>query len=247
MPYVQRVDALLDLILVLLATIALPYLPSLLMRAGSEDIGPADIGPAIIAQKWCEAGLAAALLLYFLARHRMRPASFGLRRDRLGRQIAWGLGTLACMYAAFLAASVLVLTILAPTSGLEGEYTRRREFAEALPVESLTSTLALLTAVALHEEILFRGLLLPYLRRLLGSWWWAGLVSALLFAALHVPDQGLLAGVQVFSIAVVLIVFFVLSRSLLAVTIAHLLFNFFQFQLIRILPDLERLLDGIPP
>jgi membrane protease YdiL (CAAX protease family) len=175
----------------------------------------------------------------------MRPASFGLRVDRLGPQAAWGLAPLGCMYAAFYTASLLVVAVLAMTSGLEGEYHRRVEFAEALPVESLVSTLILLVAVAIHEEILFRGLLLPYLRRLLGSWWWAGLASALLFAALHVPGQGLLAGVQVFSIAIVLTVFFILSRSLLAVTAAHLLFNFFQFQLIRMLPKLEELLDAV--
>jgi membrane protease YdiL (CAAX protease family) len=245
MPYVDRREALLDLTLVLLASIVVPYVPSILTTIGPADTAIPDIGPVVILQKWCEAALVAGLLLYFVLRHRMRPAAFGLRADRLGSQATWGLATLIGMYGAFFIVSFLVLAVLAMTSRLEGEYHRRLEFAEALPVESLVSTLTLLVAVAIHEEILFRGLLLPYLRRLLGSWWWAGLASALLFAALHVPGQGLLAGVQVFSIAVVLAVFFILSRSLLAVTAAHLLFDFFQFQMIRLLPKLEQLLQGV--
>jgi len=85
-------------------------------------------------------------------------------------------------------------------------------------------------------------------RRVLGSWWWAGLVSASLFAGLHVFHQGVLAGmIQIFGVGVVLTVFFIVSRSLLAVTIAHFLFDFVQFQVIRMLPDLEQMLEEARP
>lgn len=245
--HVRRRDALLDLTLVVLAALVVPYVPGVFATLAPGELELADVGLMVIVQKWCEAGLALGLLLYFVLRHRLRAAAFGLRGDQVGQQTLWGLGTLICMYGAFFAGSVVVFAILALTSGFEEEFGKRVEFAESLPVESLASTLILLAAVAVHEEILFRGLLLPYLRRVLGSWWSAGLVSALLFAGLHVPEQGLLAsGIQILSIAVVLTVFFILSRSLLAVTLAHLLFDFVQFQLVRLLPDLEELLENFP-
>lgn len=245
MPHVRRRDALLDLTLILLASVVVPYLPAISMPVGLEDLGVPDIGLAMIVQKWCEAGLAGGLLLYFMLRHRIRAATFGLRRSQIGRQVLWAVPILASVYAALVATSAIVLALFVMFPGLERDLTKRNEFADAMPVQNLAATLMLLVAVAVHEELLFRGLLLPYLRRVLGSWWWAGLVSALIFAVLHVPHQGLLGGLQIFSIGVVLTLFFVLSRSLLAVTLAHLLFNFFQFQIIRILPDLEKLLEGL--
>lgn len=244
LPYVRRADAVLDLALIVLAAIVLPYLPGLLAPIGPDDIEMAEVGATVILQKWCEAGLAVGLFLYFVLRHRFRPASFGLRRDQLGLQALWGVGALAGMYIALFATSILVVAIFVMFPAFEGELARRVEFVDTMPVHNLPATLILLVAVALHEELLFRGLLIPYLRRVLGGWWSAGLISALIFAALHVPHQGLLGGAQIFSIGVILAFFFILSRSLLAVTIAHLLFDLFQFQLMRILPDLQELLEG---
>jgi membrane protease YdiL (CAAX protease family) len=244
MPYVRRRDALLDLILVLLAAIVVPYLPAVVAPPGPNESNVPDIGAMAIVQKWCEAGLATGLLLYFVLRQRIRPSTFGLRRDEIGRQALWGIAALASVYVALIASSVIVLTLFLTFPELKSELAKREEFVDAMPVHHLATTLILLVAVAVHEEALFRGLLLPFLRRLLGNWWWAGLVSALIFAGLHVPHQGLLGGAQIFSIAIVLTVFFVLSRSLLAVTLAHLLFDFIQFQIYRIVPDLHKWLES---
>ncbi len=246
LPYVRRRDALLDLTLVLLAAIVLPYLPALLAPIGGEDVGVPEIGPLVIIQTWCQAGLATGLLLYFVLRHRIKPASFGLRCTQIGSQVLWGIGTLVGVYGALFASGALVLTLYTISPGLEDDLTKRLDFIEQMPVTRLGTTLLLLVAVAINEEIIFRGLLLPYLRRVLGSWWSAGLISAMIFAALHIPQQGMLGGgIQIFAIGVVLSVFFILSRSLLAVTFAHLLFDFLQFQLIRVLPDLEKLLESL--
>jgi len=247
MPQVRRRDALLDLAVVLLATIVLPYLPAFFAPAGPANIDVPNIGAIAIVQKWCEAGLAVGLLLYFVLRHGIRLATFGLRRDQVGQQLLWAVGTLAGVYVALAVSTVIVFTLCVIFPALKSDLTKRIEFVDAMPVHSFALTLPLLLAVAIHEELVFRGLLLPYLRRVLGSWWPAGLASALIFAGLHVPDQGLLAGgIQILSIAVVLAVFFVLSRSLLAVTVAHLLFDFLQFQLARLLPDPQELLENFP-
>lgn len=244
MAHVRRRDALLALAVILLATIVLPYLPDLLLPLAPQAAGVPAIDMSFIARKWCEAGLAAGLLAFFLSRHRLRPAAFGLRRDRLGGQALWALGALAGIYATLLASAIIVVPLYVFFPAAQGELERRIEFVEAMPVDHVTNTILLLVAVAVHEELIFRGLLLPYLRRLFGSWWVAGALSALLFALLHVPHQGLFGGIQVLGIAAVLTVFFVRSRSLLAVILAHLLFDFLQFQLLRVLPNLQDLLDA---
>jgi membrane protease YdiL (CAAX protease family) len=241
---VRRRDALLALAVVLLATIVLPYMPDLLIPSAPQEVGVPAIDTSFIARKWCEAGLAAGLLAFFMFRHRLRPAAFGLRRDGLGGQALWGLGALAGIYAALLASAIILVPLYLLFPAAEGELQRRVEFVEAMPVDQIATTIVLLIAVAVHEEVVFRGLLLPYLRRLFGSWWVAGTLSALVFALLHVPHQGLFGGIQVLGIAAVLTVFFVRSRSLLTVIFAHLLFDFLQFQLLRVLPNLQDLLDA---
>ena len=149
-------------------------------------------------------------------------------------------------YAALLASLAVVLSLLALIPGLESEIEQRADFASKLPLDSMTTIVLLLIAVAIHEEVVFRALLLPYLRRLMGSWWSAGLLAALIFGMLHVPAQGLLGGVQTFAIGAALVCCYLASRSLLAVTIAHFLFDLFQFQLMRS-EWLRELLENLPP
>jgi membrane protease YdiL (CAAX protease family) len=245
LPYVRRSDALLDLTLVLLAAIVLPYAPSLLARVEEEGAAPLEIDWLVIFQVWCQAGLAIGLLLYFVLRHGFKPAAFGVRRDRISEQLLWGGGALIGVFLALLATAVFVLALYAIWPGVEQDLTRRFDYIDRMPVHHLGTTLALLVAVALNEEVVFRGLLLPYLRRVSGSWWWAVLISSLIFAVLHVPQQGVVGGLQILPIGLVLAIFFVLSRSLLAVTLAHLSFDFVQFQLIRVMPDLKELLERI--
>ena len=79
-----------------------------------------------------------------------------------------------------------------------------------------------------------------------GHWWLAVLISSAIFGALHLP-QGVLGALQIAGIGATLGLIFVWSRSLLAVTIAHFIFNFVQFQLIRILPHLQKILEQLQP
>lgn len=241
LPQVRRGDALLDLALVLLAMIVLPHAPLLVVPFDEQYAAPLEVGPLVIFQLWCQAGLAMGLLFYFVLRNRIRPAAFGVRYDQIGEQLLWGGGALLGVFLTLLATAMVVFVLYAIWPGVGQDVNKRLEFIDSMPVHRLGTTLVLLMAVALNEEVTFRGLLLPYLRRVSGNWWSAVLISSVIFAALHVPNQGLLGGLQIFPIGVALAMFFVLSRSLLAVTLAHLLYDFTLFQLIRILPDLERL------
>jgi membrane protease YdiL (CAAX protease family) len=72
------------------------------------------------------------------------------------------------------------------------------------------------------------------------GWTGAILLSSALFASLHIA-QGWLGIVQIFPVGLALAVFFVLTRSLTAVILAHFLFDLVQTQLARLLwPALEK-------
>ncbi|MBW7906050.1 MAG: CPBP family intramembrane metalloprotease [Phycisphaerae bacterium] len=228
-----RRAAALDLLLVLMTAIIFHYLPQVLLLEHLEaDAGPPPAAVLIVG-KWCEALLAAGLVMYLVLRHGLPARVFGLRTDGLGVQSVWSLAGLAGCYAGLLATGVVILLFYLAYPDMKKELAERMEFIKALPRDNTLVMLALLVPVAVHEELVFRGLLMPYLRRLTGKWWSALLVSALIFGALHIPGQGLVGGLQTTVVGCVLGLVFIVSRSLLAVALAHLLFNFAQLQIIR--------------
>jgi len=230
-------DAQLDLWLVVLTALLVPlgFQVVATWQFGEPDVGPERTGLLVI-QKWFDLLLACGLLAYLSLRHRLGWVCFGIRRDRLGGQLLWSLGSLAATYA-WMAATVIFLgTLVVLFPQLEDDMLERTRTFDLMPVHDYLRTVLLLVPVAAHEEIVFRALLLPYLRRLTHAWWPAVLVSSGIFAALHF-DQGWLGVLQILGVGTVLSVFFILSRSLLTVTLAHFAFNFLQFQLIRLLPE----------
>lgn len=94
----------------------------------------------------------------------------------------------------------------------------------------------LMGTVGLQEELLFRGMLLPYLRKLSGSWLIAVMISCAVFAVLHFP-QGTLAIIQIEFLALAFAIVYIKTRSMIAVVFAHFLFNFLQ--IVLILPAVE--------
>jgi len=252
LPSLTRAAAALDLGLIGLVALILPFGLRFFMEvwAGGSTDGAADTqfhfeqaGRLLTVQKWFDAVLAAGLMAYLLLRHRLAPAGFGLRFDRLWRQFAWMFGTLLGCYAWILATAVIVTFIVLVFPQAEEDLMKRIQLVDILPSESLWGMLLLLVPVAVHEEIVFRGLLLPYLRRLLGSWGPAVLISSAVFAVLHV-DQGWFGVMQVFGVAIVWALFFLASRSLLPVMLAHLVFDLIQMHLIQLVPQELRSLQG---
>lgn len=235
-------QARLDLLLVLVVGVLGPNLP-LVVHGWFGVEGQETVPPAlVVASKWGEMLAAVGVLVYLLASHRLRPAAFGLRYERPASQFGWAALTLLAMYG-YLFASVLVVQVLVHFGviSLDEQIAQRVEFARKLPMSGST-TLVLLMAVAIHEEVLFRGLLLTYLRRVTGRWSVAVLGVSLIFAALHI-QQGTLAVLQVFGLSIVLCMMFAASRSLPALMVAHFVFDLVQFQLIHLLPKLQHLLE----
>lgn len=230
----------LDTALVLMVAIVIPYLPALVLSLRPLDEPLEPLGWNAVFGKWIEFTITAVLAAYFVLRNRVPPAAFGIHRRNLAFQL-FGAPPLILIasYAVIISTAVLVSWFWMSSGQMEREVSERMEFAEALPVHRPDIAIPLMIAVALHEELLFRGMLIPYLRRLTGSWGWAIAGSSLLFAVMHF-EQGGMAVVQIAFLALVLAAGFVLTRSLLAVVVTHLAFNLLQLQIMRWLPELER-------
>jgi membrane protease YdiL (CAAX protease family) len=232
-------EAALDLGLVVLVAILARFAPELVAVLLQPDGPVGEVGWITVLVKWVDAALLAGLTAYLLLRNRISPAAFGIRTGGLGVQSLWGLATLLAAGVYVVSSAVVIFALLGSSPEFQQDLSKRVDFVQAMPVHDLARSLLLLSAVAIHEELLFRALLLPYLRRLLGSWWLAVLLSSAVFALLHL-QQGLIGVVQVAGMAVLLAVVFILSRSVLAVILAHFLYDLAIFQALRyVLPHLE--------
>ena len=249
LPMLARRVAAIDLALILLVTIVTPFGFQITAWFLTPIEVVIDVGPVFAVQKWFDFALAAGLVCYLCVRHGITPAAFGVRSNGLVGvlvQLLWSLVAVACVYAYLAVSAVVIGALLLLVPELVHDVMERTEVLKSMPVDRTGLTILLLVPVAAHEEIIFRGLLLPYLRRVTGHWWLAVLISSAIFGALHLP-QGVLGALQIAGIGATLGLIFVWSRSLLAVTIAHFIFNFVQFQLIRILPHLQKILEQLQP
>lgn len=249
LPDLSRRQAALDLGLVVTLGLVVPHgfeLAARLSAAGSEaESALPDFNWLIVTHQWFGALLAVSLAAYLVYRHHVPAAAFGLQPQRLGRQLLHGAATLGALYGVLAAVMIVVWMFALLVPGLEHEFDQRKEFLGLLPIDNLPATLLLMLAVAIHEELLFRGLLLPYLRRVGLSWTVAVLASTGVFAVLHI-DQGAVGIAQVFCVGLVLALGFLWSRSLTAVILAHFAFNVVQIQVVvrYLMPAIERLSEG---
>ncbi len=203
--------------------------------SGTEAHG-AELHWLIVVDKWLAALLTAGLALGLLKLHQLRPAAFGLSRRHFDRQLGWSAVALVGVFIAHFAGVVVIVLLLQLFPQFNEDLASRREFLEMMPLDDLLLTVLLLVPVAIQEELLFRGLLIPYLYRLGCGWVGAIVISTVIFASLH-ASQGLLAIPQIFAVGATFGLFFVLSRSLTTVIIAHFFFNLIQFRLAGALKD----------
>ena len=239
LPSLSARDAAIDLAMVLFLTLFVPVVGGFVMALATGPSAAPDALSLSTVGKWFEAVMMCAIAGYLCLRHRLSAASVGLRADGIGGQIGWGLIGFACCYAWLIASAVSLGPLV---FWFSDDISRRQEVFDLLPLDSTVQQVALFLAVVIHEELWFRGLLLPYLRKVTGRWWAAVLISSGVFGVLHIP-QGIIGVVQVAGLAVVLSLLFIRTRSLLAVMLAHFLFNLLQTKLA---PFLFRLMENMP-
>jgi len=147
-----------------------------------------------------------------------------------GRNLAWGAGYLGLTVLAALALSIALSPIL-PT-----QEPPQRELVDILTkAQGLHRTLPLFLTVALvapcFEELLFRGCLIPALRRRLGPWP-ALAISALAFGAMHLQPLGL---PMLSLLGITMGLAFLRTGSLWTSILVHGCWNGAQFLLMRAL------------
>lgn len=243
----SRGRAALYVFVLLAAAVCVPMFLDVLTLSAAGGAADAEVlSPTyLVSRKVFDAGLVAALAAFVLLRNRLPAASVGLTLERTGWQGLAGLAVVGAIYVYMVLFLCVMMVVLLLFPSLQKDLAARGEFIELMPVDDVWTSLALLIPVAIHEELLFRGLLLPCLRRATGGWTAAMLISSALFAVLHIA-QGWLGVVQVFGLSMIFSVAFVRTRSLLVVIVAHFLFDFLQFQLIRLLRPLFDQLPQMP-
>lgn len=243
--------ALLDLGLILLVLVVLPDLSTELWAPDLSGDEPVALTGLAIA-KWLQAGLAALVTLWLLRRRGLTRRAFGLTFNGARATLLWGCGALIGLYTALLGSALLLLMVfvaVAPEQqdAMAADSQQRADLFGSLDLGDPLLTAILLVAVALHEELIFRALILPYLQRITYFWWVSIPLGAMLFGAMH-GAQGVLGIFQASLLGLVLGTIFVLSRSIWPVILAHFAFDWLQFALIRsVLPLLEQMQQQMSP
>jgi membrane protease YdiL (CAAX protease family) len=164
-----------------------------------------------------------ALVILFLGQRGQAGASVGLIRGRLIVDIPLGLGALAAAFAAFHLGALALFLLW--RDGWVGLTQNKDAIADMLPRLHPVLLVGLQFAVGFYEEVVFRGFLLTRLRRGLGSWTAAVMLSSALFAVAHTMEQEAAAAVPIFGLGVAFCMFTIWRKSLLPAVIGHALFN----------------------
>lgn len=168
---------------------------------------------AIIARELAILGLAALLIWIVTAKERLPLSSIGIRFDRLGRSLGWGV----LLAALSIVAAVVCLAVY---SAIGVSYGEGEGISRALPVTALVVVRA-----GIAEEVFYRGFAIERLQSLTGSKWIAAAISLVLFAAFHFR-QGLAGVVLAFALGAVLTGFYLWKRDLIANMAGHFLVDF---------------------
>jgi membrane protease YdiL (CAAX protease family) len=242
-----RGEILFDLLLVLAFGFMLPTVGQIVYFAlVAPDLDAMPTVTELATSKYCEALIVLVLAWGLCKFRKYDPAALGARTDRLGQQVLWSVPTLIGIYLAMIITIVPIAWLVMQSEAAERDLANRMEFIEMLPVFDPWMAAFLMIAVAIHEELLFRGLMIPFLRYLGLPWWLAICGPCAVFAILHV-SQGVIGIVQVFFVGLALSLFFVWTRSLLAVMLAHFMFNFLQLQFVRLMSHLVEELGEAAP
>lgn len=256
LPDLGRARALLHLLFIVLLGVAAPFGLEFTMALLAGDLGAApasaptsapgvEIDPALALIVWkaLQALFTTIIVIALLWIPGIRTANFGVRGNGFFAQIGLGILTATGVYA-YLILTTLIIIWFASMPSVQEDLQSRTHFLEAIPHFSLGQSAALALCVAIHEEMLFRGLLLPYLRRVTRSWIVAVVISCGIFGLLHF-SQGVVGVLQVTGIGLILAIVFITTRSLLTVIVAHALFDFAQLQFLDLVRQtLEKTASG---
>ncbi|KAA0220931.1 MAG: CPBP family intramembrane metalloprotease [Planctomycetota bacterium] len=192
---------------------------------------PSQLKPLLLPMMAARAGFYVAGTALLLVLRRQRPACVGATLQGLPLNTLIGVAGAGAMLGVAVVFG-LVSFVLFPEQRdrLDDNTERLKAF---VPNLSIGGFALLAMFVSLNEEMLFRGLLMPRLRRLLGSWWAAVLTSTVVFTGLHLFDQEWFVLPMIAVLSVVMSLLTIWRRSLVPAIVMHAGFNFSQFMLLQ--------------
>lgn len=174
--------------------------------------------------------LRAAASIFVIAlivrQRRQTAASLGLQREALGVNLLVGAVSTAFVYG-LTVVSMTILWFLWPKVNELMQQNVQRLQAIIPPLHPI-GLICLSLTVGIYEELLFRGFLMTRLRRAVGNWPLAVVISTAVFTALHWPDQTAPALVPVAILSIVFSVVTIQRRSLIPAIVGHALFDLTQ-------------------
>lgn len=159
--------------------------------------------------------MTATLLWIIIAKEKLPLSSIGIRRDRIGRWLAWSLGLTIVIFA----------TLVATLALFEVFGVRYGEGENATISPSIWVTLLTVVRAGISEEIFYRGFAIERLQTLTGSKWAAAIIPLLMFAGFHFR-QGVPGILLAFVLGAIFTGFYLWKRNLTAAITAHFLVDF---------------------
>lgn len=238
LPGLSRREAMLDLLIFicLFAAIALggevilaTYFHNQLAPMHSDEeklssaVSKAALFPAIL---WRTA-VAVVVILAITRIRRLSMPSIGLSFRRIWLNIFLGLGLFILIFVAVIVFALLI-NIFFPR--LNEEFQENAQMImDAVPRVSAAGFVLISLSIGLYEELIFRGFLMPRLRRASGSWILAVLITTAVFAVLHLQDQAPAALLAITALSLAFSTITILRHSIIPAIIAHALFDLYMF------------------
>jgi membrane protease YdiL (CAAX protease family) len=172
-----------------------------------------------------------AVIAFILTIRRQTIRSLGLTLHGFLLNVPIGVG--AMLVAFWFTTLTLQLLAMVWPSTLQEMEENAELITSAVPNLSPLGFTGLALLIGFYEELVFRGFLMTRLRRVLGSWTLAVVVSTVVFTSLHAMDQTWPALIAVSILSVVFSVVTIWRRSLVPAIVGHVLFNLFQFLWLR--------------
>ncbi len=170
------------------------------------------------------------LVVAFLWSHGQSPRAIGLRAPGLALDNILGVALTVVIYGLILA-TLGLLAVVWPDV-IKQMQENAAGLLEMIPNATPLVFLLMAMTIGVYEEVLFRGFIMPRLRRATGSWIAAVILSSAVFTALHAMEQTPAALIIVGILSVSFSLVTIWRRSIVPAIIAHALFDFSQFLLL---------------
>lgn len=175
--------------------------------------------------------LSSFFLIWFIIGHRGQTfPAVGLTRRSIGVDMLLGVAALCAVYG--LGIPFIWLIVTAFPQVMEQFKGNEENLQQVIPKLHPLAFVPMTMLIGFYEELIFRGFLLPRLRRGAESWVVATLLSTLLFALPHMKDQTWPAIVAISVLGILFSGLTIWRRSLWPGITAHFLFDLSQLLLL---------------